>query len=221
MNAPIIWNRVGQSGGFSTTDVGRLLRRSPSTVASWLKGTHPLIEGDYGPLHGRPVLSFEALVEARAISHFLSEGVEPKRLRQILADLRKTTGQRHPLAANRKLLTDGFRLLELTGEGNLVNLANEVYAHTVLMKPALIGRVVFQNGRASFFEPDPANAPNVRVDPLLSFGRPVVMDSRRAIPTAAVAATAEDEGVDQAADWFGISSGAAIEARDFERRLAA
>jgi uncharacterized protein (DUF433 family) len=221
VNALLEWKRVGEAGGFTTVDIARLLGRSPSQIAAWLRGSPPLIEADYQPLHGRPVLSFDALVEARAISHFLGEGVKPARLRRIVAGLRRSTGAKHPLALDRQLVTDGFRLLELTDGGHLVNLANEVYAHQGLMRQALVGRVIYRGGQARFFEPDPVGAPLIRVDPRLAFGRPVIVERRRVVPTAAIADTAEDEGILEAASWFGVSENAVTQARDFERRLAA
>lgn len=220
VNVLMGWKQIGSEGGFTTVDVARLLERRPSQIAAWLKGSPPLIEADYHPLHGRPVLSFDALIEARAISHFLAEGMKAPKLRRIMRDLRKQTGERHPLATDRELVTNGFQLLEVT-DRHFVDLANQVYAHVDLMRPALIGRVHFEGGRAKFFEPDPVNLPSVRVDPKLSYGRPVVIDGGKAIPTNSVAATAEDEGLKASADWFGISQAAAQQAWDFERRLAA
>lgn len=221
VNKLLDWAEIGSEGGFSTLEVARLLGRKSSEIAEWMRGSPALIQADYHPLHGRPLLTFEALVEARAIGHFLDEGVKKARLREIMVGLRRTTGSRHPLASDLKVVSDGFRLLEMTDDGKLVNLANDVYADRTLMKPALIGRVVFDKGRARFFQPDPTSAPLVRVDPKLSFGKPVVVDGGRAVPTHAVAATAEDEGVVQAARWFGISKAAATQALEFERRLAA
>lgn len=215
------WREMGVAGGFTTVDVGRLLHISPKALGSWLRGKTPLIAADYEPLNGRPILSFDGLVEARAIAHFLSEGVEPNRLREVLRELRQKTGLRHPLAADRKLVTDGFRVLELTDGGHLVNLTNEVYAHKDLMKPALVGRVVFEAGKARYFEPDPEHTPLVRVDPRLAFGRPVVVEPGRSpVETSALAATAEDEGIKHAANWFNVSGEAARQALEFERRLA-
>lgn len=222
MNKLRKWRDIGVTGGFTTHETGRLLGLHPGVLGKWLRGKEPLIQPDYEPINGSLVLSFDAFVEARAIAHFLAEGVDPARLREILAGLRKSTKTAHPLAADRKLVTNGFQLLEVTGDGRLVNLANEVYAHNDLMKPALVGRVVFEAGKARYFLPDPTNTPLVRVDPRIAFGRPVVFKpGMRPVETAALAATAEDEGTKEAAEWFGVPFKAAVQALDFERRLAA
>jgi hypothetical protein len=216
------WREIGVAGGFTTEDVGRLLGIRPKVLGTWLRGERPLVHPDYEPINGSLILSFDALVEARAIAHFLEEGIDPGRLRQIMEGLRSSTGKIHPLASDRKLVTDGFRLLELTDDGRLVNLANEVYAHDDLIKPALIGRVIFEAGKARYFLPDPVGAPLVRVDPRLALGRPVVFEpGKRIVETAALAAAAEDEGLREAADWFDVSIDAAHQALQFERRLAA
>lgn len=221
MNKLLDWKEIGSEGGFSTGEVARLIGRSTSEVASWLRGDPPLIESDYHPLHGRPILSFDALIEARTLAHFLGEGMKKAKLREVMASLRKATKRRHPLASDLKVVTDGFRLLEMTDDGKLVNLANEVYAEPTLMRQALIGRVTFEGGRARYFQPEPIEAPMVRIDPKISFGRPVVVDGGRAVPTAALADAAEDEGLVHAAEWFGVSEEAAKQALSFERRRAA
>lgn len=222
MNKLHNWRDIGAAGGFTTRETGRLLGVPPGVLGKWLRGKHPLIQPDYEPINGSLTLSFDALVEARAINHFLAEGYDPARLRKILAELRTRHNTDHPLAADRKLVTNGFQLLEVTDDGRLVNLANEVYAHTDLMKPSLVGRVVFEAGKARYFLPDPTHAPLVRVDPRLALGRPVVFKAgMRVVETSALAATAEDEGAEEAAEWFGVPLEAAVQALRFERHLGA
>ena len=220
MNAPLQIKDIARIGGFTTSEVGRLLGRNPTEIGSWLRGSRPLIAPDYEPINGRLILSFPALVEARAISYFLGEGVSRAKLREIMHELRQRIGNRHPLAADKKLVTDGFRPFEQVGE-TLINLANDVYAEPTLMTPALHGHVVFDQGTPLYLQPEPLDLPLVRIDPRHAFGKPVVVDKVRAVTTAALAATAEHEGLEQAAEWYGVTAAAAIQAAEYERRLAA
>jgi len=103
----------------------------------------------------------------------------------------------------------------------LVNLANDCYAEPGLMRPALQGKVVFDRGRASHYIPYPAELPHVRIDPRVAFGRPVVVADKRAVPTGKLAGVARTEGLEAAADWYGVPEGDVEQAVAFEARLAA
>lgn len=214
MNAPLKWSDILFDGGFTTSQVANLLGLRPTEVASWLRGKTPLIAKDYDDLNGRHVMSFAALVEARAVHYFLENGVSRRTLREAMKRMR-SSGERHPLARDKRFVTDGFRPFEDDGE-QLIGLTNDVYASKELLKPALAGRVVFEHGRAQTFFPDP-ETPLVRIDPRHAVGRPVVVDKGRIVSTTALAAAVEDEGVKEAAEWFGVSSEAARQAQAYEQ----
>lgn len=220
MNAISPWRVASHEGAFTTGQVGRLVGREASEVAKWTRGSHPLILSDYEPLEGRIVLSFDAFIEARLISHMLRQGVSLKTLRNVSKRLKVGSNTKHPFAMDRKFVSEGFRMFERDGD-RLVNLANDCYADPSLMGPALDGKVVFDRGRASYYLPYPTDLPHVRIDPRVAFGRPVVVANKRAIPTAKLADTARFEGTDAAADWFGIPMQDVEQAVSFEERLAA
>ena len=214
MNAPLRWSDILHDGGFTTNQVATLLGRKASEVASWLAGKNPIIARDYDDLNGRHIMSFAALVEARAIAYLLEEGMARQKIRGLMVRLR-SKGDRHPLAHDKDFVTDGFRAFEIE-DGRLIGLINDVYADTELMRPALAGKVKFEHGRAMTFYPDPAT-PLVRIDPRHAVGKPVIVDMGRVVATSALAASAEDEGVDEAASWFGVSPEAARQAAAFEQ----
>jgi uncharacterized protein (DUF433 family) len=218
MGEVLSWREIGRAGAFTTSQVARLIHRESSDVLRWTKGVPPLIASGYEPIGGRLVLSFEALLEARFVSHMIGEGVSMRLLKKVSNKLR-AQGLAHPFAADRDIVSDGFRLFEST-DGRLINLVNECYAEPNLMRPALEGRVVFKRGIAHYFEPY-QDLPLVRIDPRIAFGRPVVIDGTSATPTAKLAEVAENEGVEAAADWYLVSSEAVRQAADFEQRLAA
>jgi hypothetical protein len=220
LNALLPWKDIVSEGGFTTVDAARLIGQPAEKIAAWLRGTPPIVLPDFEPINGRIVMSFEALIEARAIAHFVDQGVKPSRLRTIMNEVRKTTGHRHPLARDLRTVTDGFRVFEKDGD-RLINLANDVYAHPTIMAPALKGRVEFAGGKAAFLVPEPEKAPLVRIDPRHAFGRPVIFDSGRIVTTSALAASVEVEGLEDAAEWFGVSPEAARQAQEYELQIAA
>lgn len=219
MTRALSWRDIGNSGAFTTSQVARLLRRETSDIARWVRGSDPLIRTDYEPIGGRPVLSFDGLLEARFVSHMLSEGVPLRLLRRVSKKLREQ-GFDHPFACDREIVSDGFRLFE-SEDGRLVNLVNECYAEPQLMEPALEGRIVFKRGKPSYYQPYPVDLPKVRIDPRVAFGRPIVVEGSSAAPTSKLASVAEAEGVEAAADWFFVSPDAVRQAAAFEERLAA
>ena len=218
MNAPLKWTDITRAGGFSPVDVARFVHVPISTLRSWLHGPTPVILPDYEHLNGRALMSFDAFVEARAIAYF-SDQLSLSRLREIMREFRAITGERHPLARDQRFVTDKFRILEVVGDA-YVNVVNQVYAEPTLMAPALRGQVKWDNGAARYFMPDPKELPLVRIDPRHAFGKPVVVENDRVVTTAALADSAEDEGVEAAADWFEVSPEAVIQAQRFENRAA-
>lgn len=220
VQTPTNWIELGRRGAFTTTQVAVLLGVEPSRVASWLTGNPPLIISDLPSVAGRIALSFDGLVEARAINYLLAEGVSRRRLAMAMKAMRQRWHDPHPLARERKLTTDGASVLELDGE-KIVDLLTDAYLHPEVLRPALAGRVVFKSGRAAWLEPYPDELPLVRIDPARAFGRPVVVEQSTTVPTETLAASAEVDGVAETADWFSVSEVAVTQAVAFEQRIAA
>lgn len=218
MNAPLNWSEIARAGGFSTSDVARLIHVPAATIASWLKGATPVIQPDYEPLNGRLLMSFDALIEARIIAHLTKEGLSVAKLRRIMQAFRETTGEPHPLSKDQKFVTDGFRVFEKEDE-KYVNVVNQVYAEPTLTDPLVRGKVIYDGGAARRFFPDPSKLPLVCIDPRLAFGKPVVIENERVVTTTALADSAEEEGVDEAADWFEVSKNAVEQALQFQLQL--
>jgi len=219
LQTPETWIELGRHGAFTTSQVAALVGSTPERVSSWLAGHPPLIISDLPSVAGRKAVSFDGLVEARAIAYLLNEGVSRRRLTKLMDTLRRRTKDSHPLARDRELITNGWGVYEMD-DGKIVNLLNDCYASEVIIRPSLAGRVEFKSGRAAWLEPYPEDLPLVRIDPARAFGRPVVVDGAT-VPTETLAATATIEGREEAADWFGVSETAVDQAVTFEERLAA
>ena len=220
MQTPSNWIELGRRGAFTTTQVAVLLGVEPARIASWVTGNPPLIESDLPSVAGRIALSFDGLVEARAINYLLAGGVSRRRLTMAMKAMRQRWQDPHPLARERQLTTDGSAVLELQGE-KIIDLLTDAYLHPEALRPALAGRVVFKSGRAAWLEPYPKEMPLIRIDPARAFGRPVVVEDSTTVPTETLAASAKVDGAAEAADWFGVSEGAVTQAVAFEQRIAA
>jgi len=220
MHSPSSWIELGRRGAFTTSQVGRLIGVDPKKVATWISGDPPIIVSDYDRVAGRIALSFDALIEARAIAYLMSEGVSSRRLRSLMKLLRHRFDDPHPLARDRALITDGRSVFERKDQ-KLIDLLSDCYASEEILRPCLAGRVEFRGGRAAWLEPDPRALPLVRVDPQRAFGRPVVVDGDVAVPTETLKQAADVEGIGEAGDWFGVSEEAVKQAITFEERLAA
>lgn len=219
MQTPTSWIELGRQGAFTTSQVATLVGSTPERVASWLSGNPPLIYADLPSVAGRKAVSFEGLIEARAIAYLLHEGVSRRRLTRLMDTLRRRSNDRHPLARDRELITNGWSVYEVE-DGKIINLLNDCYAAGDIIRPSLAGRVEFKSGRAAWLEPYPDDLPLVRIDPARAFGRPVVVD-KATVPTETLAAAAALDGREEAADWYGISEEAVDQAVTFEERIAA
>ncbi len=219
MKTPASWIELGRLGAFTTSQVAALVGVTPDRVASWLSGRPPLISSDLPSVAGRKAISFEGLIEARAIAYLLEEGVSRRRLAGLMDTLRRRYSEPHPLAHDRDLITNGWGVYELD-DGKIINLLNDCYTADAIIRPSLVGRVEFSGGRAAWFRPYPEELPLVRIEPARAFGRPVVVEGAT-VPTETLASTAALEGRAEAADWFGVSEEAVDQAVTFEERIAA
>ena len=220
MIAPESWIELGRHGAFTTSQVATLVGATSEQVASWLGGHPPLIQPDLPSVAGRKAVSFEGLIEARAVAYLLKEGVARRRLAALMSVLRSRTNDVHPLARDRDLVTNGWAVYEVS-DGKIVNLLNECYASDDIIKPTLSGRVIFRSGRAAWLEPYPSDLPLVRIEPARAFGRPVIVDGGVTVPTETLASSARIEGRAEAADWYGVCEEAVDQAVIFEERIAA
>ena len=166
-------------------------------------------------------LSFDGLIEARAVKHLLAQGISKRKLSAVCAAMRKRFNEAHPLAHERSLITDGAALLECEADNKFVDLLSETYVMPDIIRPSLHGKVEFRSGRAAWLEPFPMDLPLVRIDPSRAFGRPVIVEGNVAVPTATLNDAATNEGIVGAADWFGVSGEAVRQAVGYERRLSA
>lgn len=220
MKTPDSWIELGRHGAFTTSQVATLVGATPEQVASWLSGRPPIIHPDLPTVAGRKALSFDGLIEARAVAYLLKEGMPRRKLAKLMHILRSRNQDQHPLARDKDIITNGLTVYEIEG-GKFVNLINNCYASELIIEPSLAGRVIFRGGRAAWLEPYPSELPLVRIEPARAFGRPVIVDRDITVPTETLSTAAKLDGRWEAADWYGVGEAAVDQAIEFEERIAA
>ena len=221
-------------GGFYTLrEAARLLLvEGVARLRGWLTGysqsnAGPIIKRQYEPISNIHEVGFLDLMEMRFVKHFRQQGLSLQSLRKAAENARSELQQTHPFASsNLKFLTDRKEVFlhtaEEEGDRFLLNLmTNQIEIYEVL-EQVLAKGVTFHpiTGVASQWHPMPGN-PNVIVNPLISYGQPVV--APRYVPTKAILSLwkAENRDYRAVADWFEINRANAEEAVEFELSLAA
>lgn len=219
------------AGGFYTVrEAARLLTiASPSKITAWLQGgkgrAAPIITRQYKPIEGVQELGFWDLIEVRFVEHFRKQGVSLQALRKAAATARAEYGHRHPFALSNVLFqTDRRRVFartaEETGDKTLLDLAGKQFAMYEVLEAVLAKGVDFDpaSGLAREWRPKPKEFPRVALNPLISYGQPVIMPDR--VPTAALYRSWKAEGsISATADWFEVSEDVVREAVEFELEL--
>jgi uncharacterized protein (DUF433 family) len=200
---------------YSIAEAAHYLLIPPATLRSWMLGRkYPVKAGQHFfkpvlilPNPSRPQLSFINLVEAHVLDAIRRQHEIPlKKIRLAVNYLRKNLGSSHPLA-DQRMETDG-RDLFIQKFGQLINISQEgqlamkhlLEAHLERIERDVSGAVLrlypFTRKRESF-EPK-----FVVMDPLVSFGRPVLAGT--GVPTAVIADRYKaGESVDQLANDYG------------------
>jgi uncharacterized protein (DUF433 family) len=221
------------SGFFTLREAARLIGPEMGRqIAYWLNGRDtgrlgPVIQRDFAGSE----LSFLDLMEARFIAHFRSHGVSMATIRCAAGRLRAEWGVRHPfaMANSTRYLTDRRHIFlqaarDVGDTAPLtVNLGTNQLVMWNMIEASVADGVAFHpvSEEAVRWHPRPATFPGVRVDPCLSFGRPVIGD--KAMPTATLFRQWQAEGGDhqRVAFWFSVPEGDVEQAVAFEKSLAA
>jgi uncharacterized protein (DUF433 family) len=220
------------TGIYTISEASRLTRIPPRRIRRWLLGYHYIQDGavhaspavlapELPLLDGIPALGFLDLQEVRFVDAFLSRGVSWKTLRTTEERARLELGLSHPLSSGR-FWTDGRNLLLEVAEGArdsaMLNLAKNQLELRRIVQPFL-SKLEFADDQAIRWWPM-GRRRRVVVDPLRSFGQPVV--SKEGVPTAVLSRALDvEKSVGRVASWFQVSRTSVKHAAEFEARLAA
>jgi uncharacterized protein (DUF433 family) len=213
-----------EAGVFSIPEAAYLVGASQADVRIWVEGKkgrqYPLIENELGRVDGKLAISFKNLMEIKFIAFFSSAGVSLHDIRAIMDDARRLLNEPHPFATSAVFRTDGKRILAEIAKENGIESLFDLRSQNYEMKPIVLrslkSDVIYDpSGAARVWYPRRKTFPNVVINPLRAFGRPILRDS--SIPTAAVAnAFRSEKDAKIVALQFEVPYRQAREAFDFE-----
>lgn len=207
---------------YSYADVDRLVGLHSGTARRWLEGYErsgrfydPVLRE--GP-SGAEVVTWGEMVEARLLAEFRSRQVPVRRLRPAIVRLRTEFG-RYPLAHARPFLeVEGRELVRVVQEEVGVN--GRARFVVVSNGQVMLSRATEKFGAAVEYADDVVSrltptpeTPNVRMDPVRSFGQPAVRNVRTDVLAEGFRA---GETAKSLSDLYDLSSRQVDEAIRFE-----
>lgn len=219
------WDRAA----YTAAEVGRLVDLNAARVRRWLTGYDYRLADQRR--HQRPVVkrkhdestfaSFLDLVDLLFVKCFLDHGVSLQKVRRALDEARKILGTNH--FARQTFFTDGKNVyLEMKGRGKallqLLSGGQWVIAPIIIQ---LAKQIDFDapTGLARRWYP---LGPEGRVvlDPLVSFGRPTIVQKGIATANVYDFFLAEEQRVERVTEWMNLDFNDVNAAVTFERKLA-
>jgi uncharacterized protein (DUF433 family) len=218
------------TGIYSIPRASVLLGVPEYRVRSWVCGQtgakgRPLIRAGLPRVNGRIALSFVNLIEAKFIATFASKGVSVLSMRYMAEEAERFLDHPHPFATDWIFKTDGKKIFveaaERANDPCLYDLRGRNYAMHEVMAREFKEDVQFSaSGLAGAWFPRKSIAPRVFVNPMVSFGAPVLVAS--GVPTEALVAAyfAEGRDKDAVARWFDVPPNEVMQAVRFEKSIA-
>jgi uncharacterized protein (DUF433 family) len=161
-------------------------------------------------------------MELRFVATFTAANVGLREIRKIMDEVKDTLEHPHPFATRTVFKTDGKKIVAEIAKRNgvsIYDLRSKNYEFLAVVMASLKDDVTYDpHGDAISWRPRPRIAPNVIIHPHLSFGQPVLRESR--IPTNTLAKSVEVEGSAKfVSEIFDISERQVREAVKFEHEL--
>lgn len=223
-------NSYLKSGLYTIADAARLIEVNPARLRRWVTGdphdyaSPPLIGSEIMRTDRQVSLSFVNLIEALFIAKFAERGLDVRSIRIMADEAKRFLNTPHPFASKILFRADGKRIfaeiVERTGDLALYDLRKHNWAFHGVLKRGLKPAVVYgPSDVAHLWYPRKRLAPNVVLNPVASFGQPVLADSGVPTRTIRQAVIAEDGDKATVAKWFDIPLSRVEEAIKFETRL--
>lgn len=226
-------NDLLHSGIYSVPEASHLTGVSTWRIRRWLRGygfrtrtgrhtSPPVWEGQLQPIAGSIALGFLDLIEVKCVNALLQTGVSWKTLRIAHGHAKRLTKNPHPFCTNR-FASDGsavFLQLSEKDGGTTVWDARELQRVFVEIIQPFLRNVEFSPTDVAIRWWPMGQDRQVVLDPLRSFGRPIV--SQHAVPTATLAsAVSIEHSIEVVAEWFAVTPEEVKDAVDYENKLAA
>lgn len=219
------------AGIYTIAEAARLIPVPYARLWRWISGNPhtpdipPLIQSDISLDDGQTIISFINLIEALFFSRFAKYGVDVRCIRAMAEEAKKLFDTQHPFATDIIFKSDGKRIFAEIAkkykDRALYDLKKHNWAIEPLLGHGLKAAVAYgAKGFANRWYPRQDTDPHVILNPVASFGQPVLADS--GIPTGTIhdAFEAEERDTAMVAKWFGIPEKRVTEAVRFEVALA-
>ena len=206
-------------GLYSLADASRLLKTPRRTLSRWVEGyVQELRDGikNYAPVIARgedEFLTFGDLVELLYVRGFRNEGVELAEIRHTAAKFRNNWDTPYPFATKRFATSGRKLLIELGGQWQHAMTGQ----HEAFFEE--LGRQLVHVGDLTAEWRPLGLDRSVVLNPDRSFGKPIDDISGTHTFVLAQAMIAEND-VEKVAWWYGTSTDAVDDAREFEASLA-
>ncbi len=225
-SASFDWKQVSGVGLYTVSLAARLLNEKQRTVKSWIEGypnsgAEPIIIRQIPQIGGRTVFGFLDLVEARFISHFVGLGLSPQSIRKVADRLRDRHHEDHPFATNKRFLTDGrnifLEVAETPEELRILDIITDNFVMRPVIEQSLFDSILYAEDLAYRWRPF-KRAPQIVLDPKISFGRPVI--EGKWVPTNTLYRSfLVEKSILMVADEFDLDEESVERAVEFERSL--
>jgi uncharacterized protein (DUF433 family) len=215
------------TGIYTVSEAAYLLGTTKRKVRGWVAGygrERPVITNELGWVDDRVAFSFTNLMEMRFIAFFEGAGLRLPDIRAIMNDVRDVMEHPHPFATQQIFRTDGEKIVaEITLKRSrkiIYDLKSKNYEMCTVVLDSLKDDVLYDAaGMARAWYPRKQTAPNVILNPRISFGRPTLRHSRVPTSTIADAVRAEAGDTRAVAKWYEIPESEVREAVRFETAL--
>jgi uncharacterized protein (DUF433 family) len=215
------------TGIYSVSEAAHLVGTTKRKVRGWVAGygrERPIITNELGWVDDRVAFSFTNLMEMRFIAFFEGAGLKLPDVRAIMNEVRDVMEHPHPFATQQIFRTDGQKIVaEITLKRSrkvIYDLKSKNYEMRTIVLESLKDDVLYDAaGLARAWYPRKQTAPNVILNPRISFGRPALRDSRIPTSTIADAVRAERGDTRAVAKWYEIPESEVKEAVKFETAL--
>ena len=213
-------------GLYSYSDLTKLLGISRTRIKGFVDG-HNYKQGGKGKpvLQKRSVIfekkeffSFVDLIELKFIKHFLSQGLKRKTIIDAYNKWKIELKKEHPFAT--KFIANSSQNIFMDNDDILVNSKDNQIWWREISKQELLEGIDFKDDLPTRWAPY-KDLPEVVLDPAYNYGMPILKSYNLKTLTIFDAYNAEQENIEKVSKWFGIEPEIAMQAVEYERRLAA
>jgi uncharacterized protein (DUF433 family) len=219
------------TGIYTIPEAARLTAVSPWRIRRWLRGyefrakhgrhrSEPVWQGQIAPIGNSMAVGFLDLIEIRCVDTFIQAGVNWKRLRLAHSHAQAVLNLSHPFCTNQFKLAGRDIILEIPqkdADPVLWDIASDQREFARITRPFLKD-LEFSEGKLPERWWPRGKSHLVAVDPLRSFGQPIIF--RDGIPTNTLARSVKaNDSIEEVARWFEISPASVREAVEFEHSL--